>query len=826
MSSRIVVKGLPKYVDNDRLRQIFSEIGEVTDVRVVYTRDGKHRQFGFVGFKNESYCKKAMSLYNNTFLDTSRISVEIAKPFGDQSLPRPWSKYSEGSSRNVAEKRSINEEHEGNLDGGNNKKIKLDKNDENALFKEFVNVSKARNSRPLWQDDAVNEVTNGGIEKSLDGSRKGKLDGSKESDGESSSDEEYEDKVDSVSIGSEEMERKEDKFKTDEEFLIASKRKGELSDEEELGSNSESEEHEESSDDEESGEESSESSSSESDDESEVEKNGKVEANEEKEEDEEVDEDSGRLFIRNLPFSTTEDELEALFEPFGALAELHIVVDNFTRLSKGLAFVTFVLPSDANSARSALDGQIFQGRLLHILHARPKPPTREELEMKNDANQVAQKDHVATSSFKRQQEKQRDAAVKTRGGDSSRWGALMMNSDAVGDVIARRLGVSKQELYGVGRGESGSAAVRIAAGEAQLQSEARSALKAEGIDVDALFKARSGSMNATTVSRRSRRVMLVKNLGSNVTEHLLEQTFSKFGSLVKAVLVGGGLIGLVEFAHVNDAKSAYSGMAYRRLGGSSSPVYLEWAPILKEEQESGTIQKPIASKVDQKDEIFASHIAAKGAGVTRCSVYVKNLNFETDEHALRSLFSAKAEGVCAVTIARKKEKVGVEELHNGMKNNSVFNQQNNSMGYGFVEFENEQLAKDAIGTLQGIELHGHALQLKISSRHGTQNGQNGEQSGSHAANALRSTKLVVRNVAFEATANDIKALFTAFGQVKGVRLPRKMNGEHRGFAFVEFLSRQEAATAAEALKSAHLYGRHLIIEPASNETNAFTQLAS
>jgi len=76
-----------------------------------------------------------------------------------------------------------------------------------------------------------------------------------------------------------------------------------------------------------------------------------------------------------------------------------------------------------------------------------------------------------------------------------------------------------------------------------------------------------------------------------------------------------------------------------------------------------------------------------------------------------------------------------------------------------------------------------------------------------------STKLLVRNVAFEATEKDLRQLFSPFGQVKSLRLPMKF-GSHRGFAFVEYVTKQEAQNALQALASTHLYGRHLVIERA------------
>ena len=76
-----------------------------------------------------------------------------------------------------------------------------------------------------------------------------------------------------------------------------------------------------------------------------------------------------------------------------------------------------------------------------------------------------------------------------------------------------------------------------------------------------------------------------------------------------------------------------------------------------------------------------------------------------------------------------------------------------------------------------------------------------------------SPKMVVRNVPFEASQREIEDVFKTFGQLKAVRLPKKVTGSHRGFAFVEFHTAEEAKKAFEALcHSTHLYGRRLVLE--------------
>jgi RNA recognition motif-containing protein len=59
---------------------------------------------------------------------------------------------------------------------------------------------------------------------------------------------------------------------------------------------------------------------------------------------------------------------------------------------------------------------------------------------------------------------------------------------------------------------------------------------------------------------------------------------------------------------------------------------------------------------------------------------------------------------------------------------------------------------------------------------------------------------------------ELRELFGTFGAVKSLRLPKKMDGSHRGFCFVEYASGHEAREAVQRLGATHLYGRRLVLE--------------
>ena len=79
-----------------------------------------------------------------------------------------------------------------------------------------------------------------------------------------------------------------------------------------------------------------------------------------------------------------------------------------------------------------------------------------------------------------------------------------------------------------------------------------------------------------------------------------------------------------------------------------------------------------------------------------------------------------------------------------------------------------------------------------------------------------------RNIPFEANVKEVKDLFATFGIIKSIRLPKKMagTGSHRGFAFIDFATKQEAKRAFQALcQSTHLYGRRLVLEWAEDDSS-------
>jgi RNA recognition motif-containing protein len=78
------------------------------------------------------------------------------------------------------------------------------------------------------------------------------------------------------------------------------------------------------------------------------------------------------IFVGNLAFSTTEDELRQLFEPHGQVDRVSIMTDRDTGRSRGFGFVEMASNEDGEKAIAALNGSQIGGRTLNVNEARPK----------------------------------------------------------------------------------------------------------------------------------------------------------------------------------------------------------------------------------------------------------------------------------------------------------------------------------------------------------------------------------------------------------------------------------------------------------------------
>jgi cold-inducible RNA-binding protein len=79
-----------------------------------------------------------------------------------------------------------------------------------------------------------------------------------------------------------------------------------------------------------------------------------------------------KLYVGNLSFQTTENDLQDLFEQYGEVKEAILVMDKVTNRSRGFGFVTMGNAEGGNAAIAGLNGKPFAGRNLSVNEARPR----------------------------------------------------------------------------------------------------------------------------------------------------------------------------------------------------------------------------------------------------------------------------------------------------------------------------------------------------------------------------------------------------------------------------------------------------------------------
>ena len=442
-----------------------------------------------------------------------------------------------------------------------------------------------------------------------------------------------------------------------------------------------------------------------------------------------------------------------------------MVKDHRTQKSKGLGFAQFLDPEDAVKALRALDGRSFQGRLLHLLPASDK---KDQKMFDFDISKLPLKQQKAL--------KRKSEATSS----TFSWNSLYMNPDAVLSSTAQRLGVSKAELLDP---SSTDAAVKQAHAETAIIQEAKEYFRKQKINVDAFSE-----------QRRDDRCLLLKNFSYGTTSEELSAMLSKYGTLDRLIFPPSGTMAIARFDDPLAAKAALKGLAYSNLKGSM--LYLEKAP-------RGLFDVPADNKLDADARNAVPEEDAPGQTTQLTTIFVRNLNFATSTARLKEVFKPLS-GFMSAKVKTRTDKARPGEIL--------------SMGFGFAEFRTKSQAEAAIATMNGHRLDGHELVVQLSNKISDAAEERRKEDSSKKADQAK-TKIVVKNLPFETSRKDLRALFGAYGQLRSIRMPRKFDNSARGFAFAEFVTAKEAKSAMEALSSTHLLGRKLVLDFAEGETD-------
>jgi RNA recognition motif-containing protein len=105
-----------------------------------------------------------------------------------------------------------------------------------------------------------------------------------------------------------------------------------------------------------------------------------------------------KLYVGNLSFSMTNEELEAVFSEFGTVTSASVVMDRYTNKSRGFGFVEFAEDADAIKAKEAVDGKEFGGRALRVDEAK-EPRERDSRDSRDSRGDRGDRDSSSSRGY-------------------------------------------------------------------------------------------------------------------------------------------------------------------------------------------------------------------------------------------------------------------------------------------------------------------------------------------------------------------------------------------------------------------------------------------
>ncbi|KAA0183689.1 hypothetical protein HAZT_HAZT006917 [Hyalella azteca] len=737
-------------VTQDKLCEHFKTQGLITDSKLAF-RDGIFRGFAFVGFESPEQAKAAVKTFNNTYFHNSKIVVELAKDLNDATRPKSQQQIKQEKKEQLLKKQQelcLKKERARLKASGGDASIRA------QILDKYKNDPKFMNYLELNLGSNVSLLENKSREKK---NKKNILSVEKDHKNNSENEEEIDDDSDKLA---------KKKELSDREYWMAMTK--EVAEEEDNNEKNNENDVDKKTDD---GvkahspnrlgvrvkvSEASPQQQQDGDENAVQRRQGSAPWSEAEKRlhEAEPEAESGRLFVRNLSYLTTEKDLRDKFSQFGEIVDLELPVCTQTHKIKGFATITFMQPMSAVIAREKMDGAAMLGRVLHVLPGLSKEQVDEMNPFK--------------SKFKQQKAKE----LKATAGSWHNWNTLFISSADVVEIMAKKYNKTKEQILD-NEGPQ-SAAVTVALGETQIVDETRRFLEDNGVSVDAF---------SDPSVARSDTVLLVKHLPAGTKATDIAELCSKFGELGRVVMPPSGVTCIVEFLSATEAKKALRELSYKRFGNSL--LYLERAPVKTfntEAPKSGDSRQPdpaqepppsgesLKRKREQSDDESDEEPSLEAATVKtkksetptlepepHTTLYVQNLPLDATEEDIKKHFSSTGE-VMSVVVARKGDK---------------------SLGYGFVQYLKQRSAREALISLAGSTLNGRDLLLKLSEKRLAPFG------------ALKRTFLQKHHS----------------GEYN--------NG---GYGFVEYLNMEDAKRALQSLGlSTHLLGRRLVLQWAKED---------
>ncbi|KAG6622414.1 GPI mannosyltransferase 3 [Phytophthora cinnamomi] len=428
------------------------------------------------------------------------------------------------------------------------------------------------------------------------------------------------------------------------------------------------------------------------------------------------------VFVRNLPFGVTQEELEHVFSEIGPVKKIDVIKDKGKRksemLTRGFAFVKFAVESDAAVAVEKLNKTDFQGRKMLIDYAMDKgkrrglagknktaheeKPAAPSEEAKQEQEQEDVKMEETEQPDEEKQKKDRKAAKEERRAAKAAKKAAKAEAKAKEEVEETPVEAETEEKVKPAKAKQEVKTEAVAALEPK--APASSGAQATHVQSERNARRRQHREFLREVERRKeeqasveQKSVLIFGLGADVTQKHVLKKAKKIGAVEKVELKEEARTGksyaLVQFKTTKDAALAVAKLDHHIFKGSVLQVKSAAMAVVVDDK--GSAGKPGHQK--------------HAAEVEGLRLIVRNLAFQTTDKDLEKLFEVHGPlfEVRVVRMPVEEDKKKSEEGENEeAKSEPVLGR---SRGFGFVQYRDVADARAAVEKLNGAKLKGREM---------------------------------------------------------------------------------------------------------------------
>lgn len=466
---------------------------------------------------------------------------------------------------------------------------------------------------------------------------------------------------------------------------------------------------------------------------------------------------SKTLFIRNLPFSTTNDKLEDAFSDIGPIKQCFVVKNKDSEKCKGYGYVTFSLFDDAEKAKEKIKS--LDGRKLYISYADRKKDEKKKKKAKisNDTEDLAEESEVEEKTEDKPEPKQDNPTIKSHQESKYLQAKTLVvtgfKEDCSTDTLKNCLqklnvkNVAKFDFPVSGR-DVPTAFVRFKC----VRDTKRGQRRLEGSDYKGM-KLKAVQLNKETIVVPQKELkkarIIIRNLSFKCTDDLLEKTFRKFGNIseVKIPQKPDGRMfgfGFVQFTDVSAASRAIQQINTKPILGR--PVAVDWAVPKDKFQAATSTTSPVSNNSEDS---------------------------ESDEGS----FSADSEGT-------SEEESGDTEGDDDENDSSDegFDDRNSSSDNSDDEDESDEEGDEGSDISDDEEdMVGKTKAKRIKNK------------TSRKSDVEEGRTLFIRNLSYDTEEDVLSESLSKYGKVTYCRLVVDKNTEHpKGTAFVQFMKKEDA----------------------------------